>query len=522
MLEKLKKINEYNILIIFSLIFLFKLFLNPHFGYDEHGAVITYIELDDPIFKDIYYGYFPQIIRNLHGFEVFANLFLSVFVVPLRWTYALGISPWLNFARFESIDWAFLRPFLLVPFLLLAMIGLYLIIKTLGKYNKKANIYIVGLLLFSTPFSYWILSFTSYSYHLFCFGLLLYAFKINSNDKNAKYISTSTIIKSMVVIFNYQYISIVFMMGVINFAENPKDFFIKLKFKNWALPFITCLLSSIFLFIRATITGKHSSPTYAALPEALAVNYNFLNYTDNFYSAFNFLFISFVNILKSFFDFKIHSYVIFATILFTIFYNIRNFYKINRCVIKFLIIFIAGVLILYLSGIMPLSPSRHQLILFLPFMLLFSMALQNFGDSTLPSKINFFAPYLFIFIAALYQITTIYNMPRGIKINFFKSALVTEKVQSIILAPCDFEPLLYSDIRSSFNPIYRCGPRIFKSLNPSFDRIAIWSSIANDDATLKSYLKDFSASKWFIYPYDGIYNSEEIGFLYVAIKSKEQ
>ena len=154
---KIKHINKNNSLILlFGFVFLSKLLINPHFGYDEHGAVITYIELDDPIFKDVYYAYFPSIIRNLYGFEWAANFFLSIFIVPLRWTYALGFSPWLNFARLEGVNWLFLRIFLLLPFLILAIIGLFFIIKSLGEKNKIANIYIVSFLLLSAPFLFFL------------------------------------------------------------------------------------------------------------------------------------------------------------------------------------------------------------------------------------------------------------------------------------------------------------------------------------------------------------------------------
>ena len=519
----INKINFNNIniilIIIFSLVLFLKLFINPKWGYDEFGAVITYIEIDDPIYKSAYYGYFPKIIHKLYGFEWLADLFLSIFIVPLRWTYAIGISPWLNFARIEGIDWFILRIILTLPFLCLAITGLSLILNAIGNANKIAKIYLVGLVLFSAPFNYWILSFSSYSYHLFCFGLLMHAYLLENKSANARYFSIPSILYSFAVVFNYQYISVVFFMGVISFIKKPKEFFINSKYKQWLLPFIACLLSTLFLLFRAIITGKHSSPTYAALTNELAYQYNFLNYTFSIYSAIKFLFLSYKDILGSFFELKLDEYFFILIFILIFFYNIGNFKK--KYINEFLIIFISSVLILHFSGVLPLSPSRHQLILFLPVVILLSFALQNLVGSLNFGRIKFIISYLFLLCGFAYQLNTIAHMPRGINLDPLKHALISESVDSLILAPCSFEPMLYSDIRVIFKPLYRCGPKILMSLNPVFDRVAIWSPVAVDVSTAYSYIEDFSPAKWTIYPYSDAKKAENIGFLYLAIKNEK-
>ena len=72
----------------------------PIWGYDEYASVITHLELNDQRFLNIYSNYFHPVLNNF-----FINIFLSIFVVPLRWTYALGISPLYGIIRFIDLDW---------------------------------------------------------------------------------------------------------------------------------------------------------------------------------------------------------------------------------------------------------------------------------------------------------------------------------------------------------------------------------------------------------------------------------
>ena len=73
----------------FFVYFLFITLTNYGWGYDEYGAVITHLELDDPRFLEEYkvrlvnFGFNDWFIRHL------CIPLLSLIIVPLRWTYAL-------------------------------------------------------------------------------------------------------------------------------------------------------------------------------------------------------------------------------------------------------------------------------------------------------------------------------------------------------------------------------------------------------------------------------------------------
>src|SRR5882724_9635855 len=74
--------------------------VHGRWGYDEFGAVISHLELDDPVFLSEYRHYAQAI--GLHSEAAqwfFLHAVLPIAVVPIRWTYALGISPWLGLAR---------------------------------------------------------------------------------------------------------------------------------------------------------------------------------------------------------------------------------------------------------------------------------------------------------------------------------------------------------------------------------------------------------------------------------------
>lgn len=505
-------------ILLFSLLIFIKLLINPHWGYDEYGAVITYIELDDPAVKAVYSEYFSHLIQNGNKLDWLKDFFLYLFVVPLRWTYALGLSPWLNFARISAVNWEYLRVFLLFPYLLLSILGLVLVQRSIRS-NKTASFYFVALILLSLPFTHWILTFTSYSYHLFCFGLLLNAYLKTQNNACGKYFNFSSVANSLVVLFNYQYLVIVFIFGVSNFIENPKDFFTKSRYKNWVMPFIFCLSSVIFLLLRSVISGKHTSPAYAALPDKIEGDYNFLNHISGVNQALDFLILSFFDVINYFFELRLSLFFGILITIFLILIIIKSYISNkNKLIIKFSILFIIGQYILYLSGVVPLSPTRHQLILFLPIILLISIALQSIFDGFSAYKMNLLIPFVFLLFGALYQIDHIIKMPRGTSLNSLEGVLYSQGVQSLILAPCDFEPILHPEIRVKYNPLYRCGPKIFKTLDPALDRIAVWSLLPLDLSLIASYVKDFSSEKWFIQPYDGAHQFGNIGFLYIAIK----
>ena len=126
------------LLVIFLLVLASIAVVPPIWGYDEYASVITHLELKDQRFVDIYSSYFHPKINDF-----FSNIILSIFVVPIRWTYALGISPLYGLIRFIELDWFYLRLVFLTFHAILSFIGLRMIFKVLSDYFNNKIILII-------------------------------------------------------------------------------------------------------------------------------------------------------------------------------------------------------------------------------------------------------------------------------------------------------------------------------------------------------------------------------------------
>ncbi len=505
----MNKIFSYRFSIFIPLFVLFVvLVLNSYppltWGYDEFGAIISHLELDNSDYRNIYRGYLVELgFINPLVLEFIINYILPLIIVPIRWTYALGISPILGISRFIEIDWPMLGFMLLLPYIFFAILGAFLVSQSISKARENYYIFIlfISFVLLSHPFLKWTLTLTSYSHHLFCFGLLIYS-ETQLKETN-KFFSKLTIFRSIIQLFNYQYIIIVAIIGLYQFVSNFRIFFKNKIYLNWILPAITALISIIFILLRAIISGKHINPSYIENTEV----YNFSENSNGLISSIQFVisrFLDFINYFyiqkESFYggandsDFSFFSIATFIVFCFLIYFKVLN--KISLSVKKTLIIIIFSLLIPYLISIQPFVATRHALVFFLPIALVFAYTVGIFLEFFFKKKIIILGSFFLLLISALNAIAFNNYKTESVNIEEALTILSEYSVNQIVLSPCDFEPLLYKPIRDDYAVFYRCGPKIVNKINPDEDRIAIFAQQEILTSTAKEIISDYSMNEW--------------------------
>ena len=161
--------------VMFFILLFYLAFIPLLWGYDEYGAAVTALELDDYAYMEIYKSFLLKAdISSRLIIWLYEHIFLPIFITPIRWTYSLGISPWLNLIRFVSLEWEIMRIILLLPSLMLSSLGFYWIAKFLYETQKSITpaIIFLTIIVCSYPFLYWTITLTSYSHHLICVGLI--------------------------------------------------------------------------------------------------------------------------------------------------------------------------------------------------------------------------------------------------------------------------------------------------------------------------------------------------------------
>jgi hypothetical protein len=479
-----------------------------NWGYDEFGAIVTHLEIDDQYYVNIYKGYLIDIgISNPTILGFFVDYILPIIVVPLRWTYAIGISPLLGLSRIVNIDWPLLGNLFLLPNIALATIGVYLIALSIKIKKQSQNVMVlfISFILLSHPFLKWTLTLTSYSYHLFCFGLLLYS-EVNLNH-NGRVLSKLSLSRSIVQIFNYQYIVIVATLGLAQLIKNPRSFFNEKKYLGWIVPAIVALASIVFLVVRSVISGKHDNPAFTALGDnveryrfsdnssdlASSIEYlvarllDFLHYffieASNFYSSSVYSEVSFVGLIA------------FLSSLIFIYFKILN--KVDAKLKQILMVFCFALLVPYLLSLQPTTATRHALVFLLPISLFFSLTIYSICEFIFLKKYITVASSLLLVLATYNAIG--FNQYKARDLNIDKAIPILQKnnVKHLVLSPCEYRPLLYTKIRGEFKVFYRCGDKIIRKLvDPQIRRVAVLSEekITVDDA--KSMIASYSDEKW--------------------------
>jgi hypothetical protein len=190
-------------------------------------------------------------------------------------------------------------------------------------------------------------------------------------------------------------------------------------------------------------------------------------------------------------------------------YFVVNFRSLDRPVILACLAMIAPTVLIHLVGLMPITASRHQLVLFLPFVLLLSIVLGDVFSRNAPS-LGCYLGWLALSLGVTLQLALVLQLKPTLSLKTLKHELKSAQVERLILAPCDYEPMLYFDIRKDYDPLYRCGKRIVKRVPPDVQTIAVWSSFRSISAEEASFIvSDYSNKTWIFS--NNVYGNGDIG-----------
>ena len=499
-------------------------------GYDEFGAIISFLELDDPAFIAQYLreldkaGITNSVLRHFFIYGI-----LPIIVVPIRWTYALGISPWLGIARLAEVDWAILKPVLMLPTITLAALGFGLVLNVLRTRTKgpAVSLFFLAFATSSTPLFWWTTTLSSYSHHIFCFGILLHASLMKLAYSEARFFEPKSILISMAPIFNYQYVPLVGMLGLLDFFRGPRVFFASGRYRLWLMPFSVCAASAVFLYLRSLISNKHLEPTTASLPPEAARLFNFPAQAVDPTSAIQTLAARYLDIVHSFIvgnnpHFTVLSLVSAAaiTILFLYFAKFTSD-RSDRDLTNVLVAMTLGTVTLHLSGVLPMSPTRHQLVLFLPLCLFVALGINQLTSRWLSqAKISAIA-FLVTLVFLINQVGHILSPTPIIPIRILRNLLMIERVERVVLLPCDLELLLFKDIRERYSPIYRCGPKMVHDIPDHVLRIGMFSMRPLSESVIKVTLSEYGDSSWTVKVVPVLASAHDVDFgnLYIAERS---
>lgn len=466
-------IKEFPLAVILFLLLTYLSLIPPVWGYDELASVISHLELNDSRFINVYEEYLKQIGITGALAAVITKFILPIIVIPIRWTYALGLSPIYSIARFTFIDWKILRIIFLFFHIIFAIIGYCLIIKSLRfeVKNKSAELFFTSLLLFSFPFIYWTLTLSSYSYHLFCFGLIIYYEQFDM-EPGSKIFTKKSLARSIVMFFNYQYLFIVITLIFLDLIRFKKKISKEKIYLNWFLPLIIFAGTLILIITRAKLFSKHTNPAQSVINSIDTNSYNILEHLNSFNSVIKFFSSRIYDIGNYFFNFNSYhqllnpkySYLSFISSLFIftsiILILIKLYYSKSKFLNTLFAFFITSICF-YLINLYPFMPSRHSLVLFLPFIIILTILFSKVENRNFKSAFSFIL--LFISIILLFNKYSI-TSPALNKISLIKT-LKSYKVNRLILKPCEEEPLFYSKELMIYKPLYQCGPMIIEKIN---------------------------------------------------------
>lgn len=510
---KLKQTNLESIFIfVFSCVVIISARLYYGWGYDEYGAVISHLELDDFRFLNVYKEKLIGI--GFHEWIVSYLLMptLSIVIVPLRWTYALGISPLYAIARFEMLSWDQIRMLITFFHVVTVGVGLRLIILSIFP-GQKRMIFLISILsvaLFSHPFIYWMGTFTSYSLHTLCFGLLILSESRKRNWDN-NIVGKTSFARSIIILSNYQYLPILFVIGLHEVITKKIVFFMDKSYQNWIIPAIIGCVSIYVILMRLNFIGSELSPE---LNFDQATRY-LIPYDADFDSTINslqFFFSRIIDIGNYFFFtegqaeyFRSETFteisIVSASIIFLFLgliaviclrsENLRNS--------KFLHVFqlsmsvLAVQMLLYLFNIVPTSPTRHSLIMLWPFISTVAILVLTLAKN---KKSEFFllVGTLFLFSASAYSYYLGFDNSQKKNISQkVTSCLITDHVAPLVLEPCFLQPILQN---RTTNFIYSCGSFDVDKIPESAVKIGLLTTEEWTNDSAKELLSRYSNKAW--------------------------
>jgi hypothetical protein len=482
-------------------------------GYDEYAAVVSHVELDDPRFFEAYqrvlsdFGFHKWIIDHI------LMPLLSILIVPIRWTYAIGISPSYMIARLEIFTWEQVKAILTFFHVATIFFGLRLIKISLSPtYFRLCFVsLLLTLALLSHSFIYWMTTFTSYSLHVLCFGTLIFV-EYRKSIWSSKMIGGASVGRSLIALCNYQYFPVLFCMGCYELFTRRKKFFIEKDYINWILPGIICLASISIIQVRLSLIGAEVSPQLNFPNAERYVVPNISNLTS-LVDIFNFLISRLIDVGHYFFFTSGHEEYFGSgnftrspsmTSLVTLFFGTLWLLSVGRLIrahnSEFLKVFAISALIIfiqilfYVFNVAPASPTRHGLIIFLPLMTMFSISVIVTLKKLRIKGEHFSGVAVLLLCCSCFGYYLNFDDSQT-KIDSSPSVFcaLQSNVNAIVLEQCYFEPVLENKKTSL---IYSCGSFVKENIADNAEHAAIIASREFSASESKSLLLKYSNDDW--------------------------
>jgi hypothetical protein len=444
-------------------------------GYDEIGALVSHLELGDPRFADEYKRILYKIGFGSFIIDYFCMPLINFFIVPIRWTYALGITPIYGIIRLDVLSWEQTKLLLVLIHSLINIFSIHFISKIIAKEFKQEytlfNIIFCSLIILSFTFLYWSISLTSYAMHLPAIALLVFYSTIDNTRPSL--FSKKSIVLSLVILINYQYLPVILFFGLRDLFLNNKNFFTKQLYKIWILPFISSVLSVIFVLQRLILTSAKRQPQQNFDESGI-----FLIPYDNasIFELIEFFIISFINILGYLFHIPVtdnafissvsDEYFLFLVLIlvflvFAFFQQLSNLFTIKNQKSKLIysIFLILSIQIcMYLFNLLPMSPTRHSLIIFIPISILISVFLsKHFNKLNNKAVLVSLIFFLSVLLYRIHGLTLInINQPNADAFKINQQCLNESQVEKVMIEDCQFLPLLENKKYTKLF-IYSCG-----------------------------------------------------------------
>lgn len=219
-------------------------------GYDEIGALSTIFEFH---FDSVQEEYAERLRINTTSFSWFlAKPMIELLIVPIRWTYSIGFFPFITLMSWVTDN----------VYLLYILHNILSVMLMHYSYNKmfstepngsvKLAIFVVCVCS-SSVLVHWQYTISSYSY-VISLGIL-YSLLARDFFNRTEYTLSARVV-GLLPLLSYQIIPYIFVLGLMDLFRSR---FGAATLRFWVPVALTSSFALLFLKLRASISGKHSS-----------------------------------------------------------------------------------------------------------------------------------------------------------------------------------------------------------------------------------------------------------------------
>jgi hypothetical protein len=210
---------------------------------------------------------------------------------------------------------------------------------------------------------------------------------------------------------------------------------------------------------------------------------------------------------------------IIAIVALIIFVYVLKRYVDNKSFTIFGIILLSTIM-LYVVSALPMTPSRHQLILILPLAGLLCILIFKALTKCFSEHLQIKLCWIVLLCVSSLQFFEWQKKEAHFPSTEVELALEKSGAQQLVLSPCDYQPLFIKEIREQYNPVYRCGNLIAKTLTENTFMVGIWAEDRINEKIALAVLSDYSDAAWSIESIKFFENdlNNSFGSLFIASK----